>query len=231
MKNIEYGKMAYLYDKFYKNKNYKKEVDFITTILGNKKLKILDAGCGTGNHAKILNDNNFEVYGFDQSKDMVNIANSKIKDHFFVENLLTIKSNDKFDAIISFFAVFNHLKNYKEFKLALSNLKNLLNPNGSIIIDLHNPLKNGRKTETIDNITRIMKWKKCSFLKKEFSKIEYIIDGKKYKTNHIFKIFSIKKLQKIAMELGFLSIEFYENYNISSPATNKSKNIQIVLRG
>ena len=39
MKNIEYTKMAYLYDKFYVNKNYSKEVDFIKNFI--KKLFVI----------------------------------------------------------------------------------------------------------------------------------------------------------------------------------------------
>ena len=175
MKNLEYTKMAYFYDLFYKNKNYKKEVEFICNFIKDKETKILDAGSGTGNHAKILNDLSYNVFGFDKSQEMVDIANAKINGKFFVSDLLNFKAGEKFDLIMSFFAVFNHLKSYKEFKKALINLKNAINVKGTIIIDLHNPQKSGKKVETVDNITRVMKWKKCSLLNKEFSKITYII--------------------------------------------------------
>jgi len=229
MKNIEYTKMAYFYDLFYKNKNYKKEVEFICSFINNKETKILDVGSGTGNHAKILNDLGYNVFGFDKSQEMVDIANAKINGKFFVSDLLSFKTSEKFDLIISFFAVFNHLKSYKEFKKALINLKNALTDDGVIIIDLHNPQKSGEKVETIDNITRVMKWKKCSLLNKEFSKITYIIDNKQYVTKHIFKIYQMNKLEKIAKQLGFKNIKFYENYDKTKTATVASKNIQMVL--
>jgi len=228
MESIEYTKMAYLYDKFYINKNYSKEVNFIKSFTTNNA-KILDAGCGTGNHAKILHNLGYDVIGFDKSKDMINIANTKVENHFFVDDLLSFHHKEKFDLIISFFAVFNHLKNYKEFKLALSNLKSTLKDNGTIIIDLHNPQKNGQKKEVAGNAIRVMKWRKCSFTKKEFSKITYFVDGKIYKTKNCFKIFSIKKLHSIAKELGFTNISFYENYDNSTSATIRSKNIQMIL--
>jgi len=228
MKNIEYSKMAPLYDKFYANKNYLKEVDFITHF-AKKSDYVLDAGCGTGKHAKILSDLGFQVYGFDQSESMVDIANSKIPKHFFVDDLLTFCYNAQYDIIISFFAVFNHLKNYKQFKTSLSNLKRHLKPNGRIIIDLHNPQKSGKKTESIENGTRIMKWKKCDLVKKEFTKIIYEVDGKTFKTKRVFKIYKIKKLRDIAHDIGFYSVDFYENYNTSTKASKKSKNVQMVL--
>ena len=229
MKNLEYNKMAYLYDKFYVNKNYIKEVEFIKAFIHNSDCKILDAGCGTGNHSKILSDSGYNVAGFDLSIDMVKIANTKIPNKFFVDDLLTISSEDKYDVIISFFAVFNHLKNYKEFRKALRNLKQLLNNNGTIIIDMHNPKKSGNKAEKIDNATRIMSWKVCGLLKKEYTKITYIVGDKKYITRHKFTIFDTNRLEKIARDLGFEKVSFCENYNVNKKANKNSKNIQMVV--
>ena len=228
-KNLEYTQMAYLYDKLYSHKNYTKEVEFICHFLKSQEAQILDAGCGTGNHAKILNDKGYNIFGFDLNKDMLNIANKKIPNHFHQENLLEFNTDKKYDLVISFFAVFNHLKNIKEFKTALINLRNACNENGIIIIDLHNPLHSGEKTDTIDNVTRIMKWHKCRVLNKEYSKITYILDDKTYISHHTFTIFTIKKLRKLAQNIGFKNIEFYENYDINHIAHNKSKNIQMVL--
>lgn len=230
MKNIEYTRMAYLYDKFYSKKNYEKEVEFICNFIQNKNAKILDAGCGTGNHAKLLFEMGYDITGFDKSSDMIDIANSKIPNHFFVDDLLSLRTNKKYDLIISFFAVFNHLKSYTELKQSLINLKNHLEENGTIIIDLHNPQKSGKKIENIENATRIMKWNKCKLLQKEFTKITYVIDNEYLTTRHVFKIFNISKLSKIAKEIGFKCIQFHENYNTTSTASNKSKNIQMILK-
>lgn len=229
MEKIEYSQMAKFYDIFYANKNYAKEVCFIKNFIDNKQQTILDVGCGTGNHAVILHNQGYNIFGFDKSKEMVNIANSKLENRFFIDDVLFLNHRVKYDIIISFFAVFNHLRNYNEFIISLKNLKDILNPNGTIIIDLHNPQKSGSKTENFQNFTRTMKWRRCYLLKKEFSKITYLIDNKIYETSHVFKIYNIKKLHKLATKLGFKTINFYENYDINKHATNKSKNIQLVL--
>ena len=228
-KDLEYTKMACFYDELYKNKNYKREVDFIEKFLNSKEDKILDAGCGTGNHAKILQDKGYNIYGFDLSPQMVEIANTKVNNNFEVANLLFYSTEKKFDLIISFYAVFNHLKSYKEFSFALQNLLRLLNKNGTLIIDLHNPQNNGGKVDDIKSVKRIMQWKVNKLLKKETSKITYIVGNDKYITKHKFKIFEIEKIKRICDNLN-LKCEFYENYVIDSLATNNSKNIQVVIK-
>lgn len=220
--------MACFYDNFYVKKNYAGEVEFIRQFVDNDA-SILDAGCGTGNHAKILQDLGYKISGFDISPDMVNIAREKVNGDFFVSDLLNVKLDKKFDLIISFFAVFNHLKGYSQFKHALQNLKNCLKDNGKIIIDLHNPQRSGKKIEKLDNATRIMSWRKCSVLGREFSRITYVVSDKKLVAHHVFRIFKMEKLAKIARTISFKNVEFYENYSLETKASSYSKNIQMVL--
>lgn len=228
-KDLEYTKMACFYDELYKNKNYKREVDFIENFLNSKENKILDAGCGTGNHAKILQDKGYNVCGFDLSPQMVEIANRKVNSDFKVGNLLSYSTGKNFDLIISFYAVFNHLKSYQEFSFALQNLLKQLNKKGTLIIDLHNPQSNGEKADEIKSIKRIMQWKINKLFKNEISKITYIVGNDKFVTKHIFKIFEIEKIKRICDNLN-LNCKFYENYEINSIATKNSKNIQVVIK-
>lgn len=221
--------MAKFYDIFYQKKDYTKEVDFIEKVINLPKSIILDAGCGTGEHLKILHSKGYKVFGFDLNSQMIEVANKKIKNHFEVGNLLAYKTETRYDVAISFFAVFNHLKNYNQFLKAVFSLKECLKPNGKIIIDLHNPQKSGEKREVINELERHMKWRVCNLLKKEFTKITYKVDGQVFETKHKFKIFEIEKLKKLLKNVGYKSCEFYENYNIEKLATTKSKNIQIVL--
>ena len=118
---------------------------------------------------------------------------------------------------------------YREFSFALQNLLKLLNQNGTLIIDLHNPQSNGEKEDETKSIKRIMQWKINKLLKKETSKITYIVGNEKYVTKHKFKIFEIEKIKMICDNLN-LSCEFYENYEINSVATQSSKNIQVVIK-
>ena len=76
-----------IFDKFYA-KYYddihlnKKKINFeVTNIINlrkkNKYTKILDVGCGTGNHVNSLNELNYDVLGLDQSEAMLSKAGEK----------------------------------------------------------------------------------------------------------------------------------------------------------
>ena len=65
------------YDQFYQDKDYNSECDLIEKIALQGMINpcdILDLGCGTGGHAKVLADRNHFVFGVDRSESMINIA-------------------------------------------------------------------------------------------------------------------------------------------------------------
>ena len=69
-----FQKYASFYDLLYSDKQYEKECDFITKILNEiapKAKKILELGCGTGKHARLLAKRGFQIYGVEKSQDMI----------------------------------------------------------------------------------------------------------------------------------------------------------------
>ena len=223
---MEYGQMAKYYDLFYKDKNYTKEIYFIKNLIGNRKT-ILDVGCGTGIHMHLLESIGYEVDGIDLSKDMLEIAVSRVNGKVYQGNLLDYKINKKYDVIISMFAVFNHLKSYEELEQGIINSYNHLKNNGVLIIDLHNGRNDGEKETNYNNYKRIMKWQfdKDHFI--EHTDIDYIIDNKIYHDTHDFKIYEIDKIKDI-LKKYILKYKLYENYSFDK-ASDRSKNIEIVI--
>jgi len=133
MKNLEqknkefFDKIAGYYDKIiFKNfllNLVKKAVKFVDV---KKKSKILDAGCGTGNLLKILEDENknLELYGVDISEEMLKIAKKKIENakiKLEAVERLSFKEN-YFDYVFSVDA-FHH---YYNSKLVMKNFYRVL---------------------------------------------------------------------------------------------------------
>lgn len=222
----EYKEMAKYYDLFYSNKSYDKEVCFLKSLIGNRKT-ILDIGCETGIHMNLLEKYGYQVDGLDLSKEMLAIAKSRTKGNLFEGNLIDFKTDKEYDAIISMFAVFNHLKDYNEFENGVMNLYKKLNKKGVLIIDLHNGRTNGKKEDDYKDYRRIMTWTFDENTFKERTEINYIINNKIYCDTHVFLIYGINKIKEVLNKHSF-KYYIYENYS-NNIASDKSKNIQIVI--
>ena len=225
---MEYKEFAKYYDKFYQNKDYAKETNFLTNFLKQND-KIIDIGCGTGIHASLLEQKGFKIDGLDLNKEMLDIAKTKVHSNLYLQNVLDLNINQKYDVIISMFAVLNHLKNTHELEKALLNLKNILTEEGKIIIDLHNPQTSGKKIDTFDNMTRTMERKYDKRSKIEESKIIFEIEGQKYIDSHTFRIFTIDEMKLCCDNVGLKVKEVYENYDINTMGSSSSKNLQFLI--
>ena len=225
---MEYKEFAKYYDKFYKNKNYVKETEFLMNFI-NQDDKIIDIGCGTGIHASLLQQKGFKIDGLDLNKEMLDIAKTRVNSTLYLQNILDLNINKKYNVIISMFAVLNHLKDTQELEKALINLKNILTDEGKIIIDLHNPQNSGNKIDSYDNMIRTMEWNYDKKTKIEESKIIFEIDGKKYIDNHTFRIFTIDEIKQCCKNVGLSVKKVYENYNIDKGGTPTSKNLQFLI--
>lgn len=223
---MEYQQMAKYYDLFYKKKNYDKESTFLENLI-NKRKTILDVGCGTGLHMHYLEEKNYQVEGIDLNQGMLDVAKTRVNGTLYHGNLLDFKPHKKYDAIISMFAVFNHLANEQELEESLLHWYEYLNTKGILIIDLHNGRKSGEKETTVNNYKRIMKWTFDSTTFKEKTEITYMIDGKIYQDTHEFQIYKFSQLESILKKHNF-KYQLYENYSFTK-ASNNSKNIEIVI--
>lgn len=132
---------------------------------GGKKIKILDAGCGTGNLEKEIskkNEPDIEIIGIDSSKEMIKRSNKKNKEETSVNYTATDMDKDLpypngyFDYIISS----NSLYATKDPNFTMKEFNRVLKFGGKIIIV--NPVKNPKMRgiilehiETIKNIKDI----------------------------------------------------------------------------
>lgn len=131
-----------LFDKIYqvvKNHTIKQKLKLINSFQTEEKT-ILDIGCGTGDFLKFCQQNNWSVTGIEPNKQAQDLALKKLK---IGENKILIydrieiliqKPNEKFD-IISMWHVLEHVPNLEAY---ISFLKQLLKPNGTLIIAVPN---------------------------------------------------------------------------------------------
>jgi len=137
---------ADIYDFIYEDKNYNEECNLIEKIMheyGKKTgKKILDLGCGTGSHAVILAERGYDVTGVDISQGMLDLANKKKKKinkpnypKFVRGDIRNIKISQKFDVVLSMFAVLGYQKENADVLSALKTARCHLTDNGLFIFD------------------------------------------------------------------------------------------------
>lgn len=136
---------AKFYDALYQDKNYAEEVGYIRKVF-NKHSKIpvksiLNLGSGTGNHDGLLAEKGYEITGVDLSTDMIKIAEEKNKQQkqpirYKLGDLRTIRINQKFDAVLSLFAVMGYQTTNEHMIQALTTVNKHLKLGGVFICDL-----------------------------------------------------------------------------------------------
>lgn len=138
-----YHTLAKFYDDFYKGKNYKAEAEFFYDIFKRfenlRTRNVLDVGCGTASHLKILSGYFENVYGIDPSKPMLEIAKNKCGNtyHFFAVRIQDFIHTPIFDLVVSYNSALNYLSGYAELCLTLKRIFAVLSDSGVIVIQLH----------------------------------------------------------------------------------------------
>ena len=135
---------AYFYDVLYEDKDYKKECQFLEKIFkeyacGEIRI-ILDLGCGTGGHALIMAEKGYEITGIDFSQGMLEIARKKTKERevnieFIQGDIRNMGLNQKFDAVISMFAVMSYQITNEDLISVFKTASRRLKKNGLFIFD------------------------------------------------------------------------------------------------
>ena len=135
---------AQAYDLLYSDKDYAAEVLYIDELI--KKLapgtkSILDLGCGTGKHDKLIAEKGYSVHGVDMSENMIEraqaLAGSKLNKEltFSTGDIRTIKLKRKFDVVVSLFHVMSYQTTNEDLQMAFNTVKEHLNPGGIFIFD------------------------------------------------------------------------------------------------
>lgn len=141
-----FQKYARYYDVLYKEKNYEAEIFFLEEVFRSYTKgpvrSILDLGCGTGGHSILLAQRGYQVLGVDQSQEMLDAAQVKARaltpvtvPQFQKGDIRNFRTDDKFDAVISMFAVMSYMVSNDDLVQAVKTAKLHLKPGGLFYFD------------------------------------------------------------------------------------------------
>lgn len=104
---------------------------------GQKGLKILDFGSGTGTLLYKLSQKH-STFGVDSSRKMVGIAKQKDpRSSYYVGDIRTVRVREQFDVVVCAFDTINHLSTFSDWKQVFQNAAKHLKNDGLFIFDFN----------------------------------------------------------------------------------------------
>ena len=174
----------------------------------NNKIKILDVGCGSGNHLKFLCENGFDVYGIDISQTAINISNNFLQKNNLKAKLSVCDSsklffeNEYFDCLIDRASLTHNSFNYKK---CIDEVYRVLKLDGIFITEIFGKKSSDKKYGEKINDNVYTNFYKGGFLNSSV----YLIDYDEIKI--IFKDFKILKIiKKYIINHGLNEIQYFE---------------------
>ncbi len=141
-----YGRFAEYYDFIYPDiVNYAGDVTFLESVFrrwmeGGRPRRILDLGCGTGNHDLPLARQGHEVTGLDLSRAQLAIAREKaaragLAIHFVRGDMRSFDLGQSFDAAVCMFGAFGYLLSPSDVVRCLHSLGRHLRSDGVFVFE------------------------------------------------------------------------------------------------
>ncbi len=189
---LPFQKYSNYYDAIYRDKDYKKEVDFlkqaITKYSPIKVEYILSLGCGTANHDILLAQDGYKIIGIDQSKEILEIAEKKVKENnldiqFKLADIRDFELEEKSDFAMAMFNVIGYQIENEDIEKTLRNISRSLKENALFVFDCwYGPAV--LKDRPVDRVKAVNK-KGKDFIRKTSQKL----DIEKSIININFKLF------------------------------------------
>lgn len=132
------------YDRITAHKDYQAEIETLVRYLRNAvrhpNPKVLDVGCGTGHHAALLAEQEYDITAIDLSPDMIRIASSKHANVKFKCGDIAEMPQTGFHFSYSLFNVINCLESMKGMIAFFKAVFERLAPDGVFFVESWNPI-------------------------------------------------------------------------------------------
>ncbi|MFZ1290861.1 MAG: class I SAM-dependent methyltransferase [Melioribacteraceae bacterium] len=237
--NIFYDQLSSNYDLMINFENsLKSKIENLKKFIEPNFKTALDLGCGTGVDSIALSQLGLKITAVDNSEEMLKIAKDNFEKHnceidFIKSDLTKINSNYKFDLIISLGNTLANLS-LKELEILFFHLKQLLNENGKILIQIINFSSIPKSEDYILNKfenDEILIVRKYQFINNEINFVIDIFDKIKNRQKEIVtKLFphNSEKISYLANQNN-LQIELFGNLKMEKFNLDISKDLVIIL--
>lgn len=208
------------------------QLEFIRRNAGKPPKRLLDIACGSGTYSIRLAQDGYEVWACDIDRKMVDLAErkaagSKAPVNVLLSDMLHLDQNIsiKFDCVFCIGNSIVHLGSIDMVRKAVKQMRDLLNPDGSLILQIINfdrVLENGiTSLPTITNPGRKLEFKRNYSLDKSMGLIHFDTsltveeNDRLTKLDNRVDLFPLKAqdLREALDNAGFHTISFYGGFS------------------
>jgi len=182
---------------------------------------VLDAACGMGRHAKMLQRLGMQVEGFDLSPSNIEAANRLANKHlhFFVHDIrASLPKQGQYDVVFNFFTSFGYfddaLDNVKAFQTFAGGLK----ADGILVMDFLNPAYILAQLVAEESVNRggilfhIKRWEENGFL---YKSISFEDQGHSYTFQEKVELISKEDFLHYASQAGLKFLNLAGDYSLA----------------
>ena len=123
-------------------RNIRQDITFVKTLIPvGRTVRLLDLGCGTGEHLALFAREGYECVGIDSSEAMLRVAkerNSEGKISYALNSVTSFDYFEEFDIVTSFFGSLDYLLNDEDIDAVLWNTWRALKSGGLAVFELWN---------------------------------------------------------------------------------------------
>lgn len=218
------------------------QIRFIKEVAGKPPKTILDIACGTGGYSLELAKQGYLLTAADLDAEMVRqlglkAETARIPIKSIQTNMLDLerKISDKFDLAFCIGNSIVHLQNLEQIKSFICNIKNLLNNDGSLILQIINfdrvLLKDINSLPTItDESIGLTFERKYSYNKQQhtmYFKTNLIVDNKSFENEIPLYPLQEEELLQAVTDAGFKKVKLFGDF--AGNAFDKYNSYMLVL--
>jgi ubiquinone/menaquinone biosynthesis C-methylase UbiE len=229
-KRALYSQLAKYYDKIYWSKDYEGEAAFLFALFrrhGVTGRRLLEVGCGTGNHTREFVAGGFEVTALDLSEDVLKIARRKVRHgaEFIQGDMrdLDAEVEGRYDEVVCLFSTISYNLTRSDLKKTLRGFYDHVKDEGIVVFDTHFTKKgflDGYRGEDIFDDGKVIGARLSTSKRRgdvgEISFTYLIKDGRKVITLrndlHRLGLFVPEQFLQTMREVGFEKTEVYSDW-------------------
>lgn len=147
-----YSEYPKLYDEIQSDWDYDRDCSFVRGLLDEPTAcRLLEIGCGTGEHTRRFVDAGLDVTAIDPNEGMLARAREKTTAEFFATGIPGVPVDTQFDVIVAIRGVINHLEP-DQLEPAVADMSAHLAPGGVLVFD-NSPLPPAGNDPALDTGT------------------------------------------------------------------------------